>query len=368
MTGAQTSSPDGPKPYWLHRPVTVTGGASFIGSHLVDRLVELDADITVVDDLSSGRIGNIARHVRSGRVAFAQADLRQTGAAEESLAGADTVFHLAAAHGGRGYIETHQSACAENLMLDSMVFRAAARCEVRKVLYASSACVYPVSLQQDPARPIALSETMIGPPYDADGMYGWAKLMGEMTLATLHRECGITGVSCRYFGVYGPRASESHALIAMMARVVLGQDPIRIWGDGTQIRSWCFVSDIVEGTLRAAEEIDDASAVNLGTSDTMSVLDAVRAITLIADYDAAIEVEPSMPTGPRCRCGDFTRARTLLDWSPQVPFERGLRRTFRWYRGASQISAPQLESAIFERSVAPTRHATSRAWSETPGS
>jgi nucleoside-diphosphate-sugar epimerase len=345
--------PNSERGYWLHRPVAVTGGASFIGSHLVDRLVKEGAHVTVVDDLSSGEIGYIARHINAGKVVFRQGDLRQTRVGDEALSGADTVFHLAAAHGGRGYIETHQSACAENVLLDAQVLGAAARCGVRKLVFASSACVYPVPLQRDVANPVALSEEMVGPPYDPDGMYGWAKLTGELALAALRREGLIEGISCRYFGVYGPRERESHALIAIIARALLGQDPIRLWGDGSQLRSWCFIRDAVEGTLRAAEEIGDGSAINIGSAAVTSVLDAARLILEIVGHEATFEFEPAMPTGPVSRCGDFTLAQERLGWSAQVPLEEGLRRTVEWYRRTSKAHHPQLdqhlETLAFER-------------------
>lgn len=339
--------------HWSGRSVVVTGGASFVGSHLVDRLVRLGARVTVVDDLSSGRIGNIAGHVRTGAIALRQDDLRRSGVADASFTGADTVFHLAAAHGGRGYIATHQSACAENLLLDAQVFGAAVRRGVRKIVFASSACVYPVTLQSDPHRPVPLRETMAGPPYEPDDMYGWAKLTGELTLAAMHAEHGLAAVSCRYFGVYGPRATETHALIAMMARALIRQSPLKIWGDGTQLRSWCFVTEVVRATLRAAERIDDASAVNIGSTEAVSVRDAASMVMQIAGHESAVEFEPGQPTGPVSRCGDFSRARELLGWQAKIPLERGLRRTFRWYRLARETRAPeieqQLETLLLER-------------------
>jgi nucleoside-diphosphate-sugar epimerase len=135
---------------WRERRVLVTGGTSFIGSHLLDALVDRGAHVRIVDDLSSGKLENIRQHLDRGAVELIQADLRQPGAAEQAVAGTSVVFHLAADHGGRGYVDLHQAACATNLLLDGLVFRACHQAKVDKVVYASSGCVYPNFRQTDP--------------------------------------------------------------------------------------------------------------------------------------------------------------------------------------------------------------------------
>ncbi|MFQ5802364.1 MAG: NAD-dependent epimerase/dehydratase family protein [Candidatus Methylomirabilales bacterium] len=316
---------------WRGRRVLVTGGASFIGSHLTDALVELGASVRVVDNLSSGRLGNIQGHVDAGRVGFIQADLAKSDTAHRAVEGMEMVFHLAADHGGRGYVDLHQVACATNLALDGMMFSACHRGGVEKVVYASSGCVYPNNLQTDPGEILYLSEDMIGPPYDADNMYGWAKLMGEMTLRAYYEDCGMKSASCRYFTVYGERGHENHAVIAMVARAFIGQDPFVVWGNGEQIRNWTHVSDIVRGTILAAERIEDGTAVNLGTTERTRVIDAVHEVFRYTGHKAKIELHPEMPTGPMNRVADNSLAEKLLGWEPRVKFVDGLHRTIDWY-------------------------------------
>jgi len=176
--------------FWDGRAVLVTGGASFIGSHLVDALLERGAALRVADDLSSGRLENIQRHIDAGKVDFIHADLREPGIARRAVVGMDTVFHLAADHGGRGYVDLHQAGPATNLFLDGQMFWEARRAGVEKVVFASSGCVYPNSLQGDVAKETYLRKCVVQPPYDADNLYGWAKLMAELTLAAYHREYG----------------------------------------------------------------------------------------------------------------------------------------------------------------------------------
>ena len=316
---------------WNGQRVLVTGGASFIGSHLVDALVARGAIVRVVDDLSSGRLDNVRAHVATGRVELLGGDLREPGVACRAMNGIATVFHLAADHGGRGYVDLHQAGPASNLLLDGVVFSEALRAGVDKVVYGSSGCVYPNFLQADPEEEVYLTEASVGPPYDADNMYGWAKLMGELTLQAYHRERGLKAASCRYFTVYGPRGVENHAVIAMIARSFIQQDPFEVWGDGTQVRNWTYVDDIVRGTILAAERIDDGTAVNLGTMERVRVIDAVRLAQEYVGHHAAIRFLPDMPTGPLNRVADNTLARELLAWEPEVPFREGLRRTADWY-------------------------------------
>lgn len=316
---------------WNGQRVLVTGGASFIGSHLVDALVGRGANVSVVDNLTSGKLENIRPHMLASSIQFHEADLLEPGVAQQVLKGVQVVFHLAADHGGRGYVDLHQSACATNLALDGLLFRACSLEGVEKVVFASSGCVYPNYKQTNPSQILYLSEEMAGPPYDADNMYGWAKLVAEMTLQAYYRESGLRSACCRYFTVYGERGHENHAVIAMIARAFIGQNPFVVWGNGEQIRNWTYVGDIVEGTIRAAEVIDDGTAVNLGTMERVRVLDAVHAVLRYTGHRAQVEPHPEMPTGPMNRVADNALAKELLNWEPQVKFIDGLHRTIDWY-------------------------------------
>lgn len=317
---------------WSRKAVLVTGGASFISSHLIDLLVELGVGgIRVVDDLSSGRISNIQAHLQSGKVEFIEADLMTPGVAQEVVKDVDLIFHLAAIHGGRGFVDLHQAECARNLALDGVLIDAARAERIEKFVFASSGCVYPLHEQQDVSRELYLTEDMVGPPFEADGMYGWAKLMTEMTLKAYHKDFGFKSVSCRFFTVYGERGLENHAVMAMIARAFVRQSPFDVWGDGSQIRNWTYVGDIVRGMVAAAERIEDGTAVNLGTEERTRVIDAVKEVLRYTGTEAEIRFLPEMPTGPLNRVADTTLARKLLDWGYEVPFVEGLHRTIDWY-------------------------------------
>lgn len=339
---------------WRGRKVLVTGGASFIGSHLVDALVERRAQVRVVDNLSSGKLENLRAHLRAGQIDVRQADLLEPEVADQAVREVEIVFHLAADHGGRGYVDLHQAACATNLALDGILFRAARRAGVEKIVYASSGCVYPNHLQTDPHQILYLAEEMAGPPFDADNMYGWAKLMAEMTLRAYWRDWGMKSACCRYFTVYGERGHENHAVVAMIARSFVRQDPYLVWGNGQQVRNWTHVSDVISGTLLAAEKIEDGTAVNLGTMERIRVIDAVREVLRYTGHNPKIEFHPEMPTGPMNRVADNSLAQRLLGWEPQVAFFDGLHRTIDWYfaHKDQQEVAATLTAKLTERQAA----------------
>ena len=316
---------------WNKKKVLVTGGASFIGSTLVDSLLEKGAQIRVVDNLISGKRQNIKEHIRKGRVEFIENDLREPGIARKAAQGIQTVFHLAADHGGRGYIDIHQANTAANFFLDGIVFWESFKAGVEKIVFASSGCTYPKYLQRDISKKLYLTEDLVKPPYDADNIYGWAKLMAELTLKAYAKEYGLKTAACRYFTVYGPRAKEDHAVIAMIARSFVDQDPFEVWGNGEQIRNWTYIDDIVNGTILAGEKIDDGTAVNLGTMERIKVIDAAKGILKYTGKKAKIKFLPHMPTGPMNRVADNSLAKKLLGWEPKTLFLDGLYKTIDWY-------------------------------------
>src|SRR5438552_1710100 len=326
---ARVTTADG---LWVGKTVFVTGGVSFIGSTLTDQLlVRCAKKVRIVDDLTSGHLANIRQHLGTGKVDFLQADLREPGVARTAMQGVDTVFHLAADHGGRGYVDLHHAGPASNFFLDGLVFAEALKAKVKKVVFASSGCVYPNFLQSDTQKDLYFTEYLTQGTNDADNTYGWAKLMGEFTLQAYAQEQCRGAASCRYFTVYGPRGVENHAVIAMIARAFMQQNPFEVWGDGTQIRNWTYIEDIVEGTILAGEKINDGTAINLGTMERIRVIDCAKMVCEFTGHQADIKLRPDMPTGPLNRVADNSLAKKLLGWEPKVLFREGLKRTIDWY-------------------------------------
>lgn len=317
---------------WNDRPTLVTGGAACIGTHLVQGLLDRGARVRVVDNFLNGRREYVQPWIDAGQIEFIEGDLLDEDISGSVVRDIDTIFHLAADHGGRGYVDLHQTGPATNMGMDQMLFRNAQQAGVERVVYASSGCVYPNFLQEDPAEILYLTEDKVGPPFDADNLYGWAKLMAEMTLKAYAEEYGMKTASCRYFTVYGPRATESHAVIAMIARAFIKQEPFVVWGNGEQIRNWTYVEDIAEGTILAAEHIADGSAVNIGTMERTRVLDAVEMIMEHLGHQAPLELHPEMPTGPMNRVADNSLTKERFGgWEPRVRFADGMKTTADWY-------------------------------------
>ncbi|MGA0332324.1 MAG: NAD-dependent epimerase/dehydratase family protein [Kiritimatiellia bacterium] len=316
-----------------HTSCLVTGGASFIGSHLAEALVRSGAKVRVADDLSSG----VRRHL-SGiekEIEFLEGDLRNIEFTRKAVQGCEHVFHLAADHGGRGYIHTHPANCAVNMALDNLVFHCAAQSGVRRITFASSACVYPTDLQQED--PLLLKEDMVcfrkrGGAF-ADETYGWAKLMGELSLQAHHLQFGISAASVRISTAYGPRENESHAIIALIAKAFVGQNPFEIWGDGEQTRGFTYVDDVVAGLMLAGEHITDGGAVNIGGSAFISLNQVAGMIFRELGWEPpdGIRHLADQPVGVKHRALDGSYALSRLGWKPEVPLEEGLRRTIRWY-------------------------------------
>ena len=336
---------------WDGERVLVTGGASFIGSHLVEDLVAEGATVRVADDLSSGELVNLA--AVEDDIEFLEGNLKRLTFAEEATEGRDTVFHLAADHGGRGYISQYPANCATNMALDNVVYEAAADNGVERICFASSACTYPTDIQQERRR---LREDMVsfderGGAY-ADEVYGWAKLMGERSLMAYEQQYDIDASIVRIFTAYGPRENETHAIVAFMAKAYARQDPFRIWGDGEQTRNFTYVKDITRALRLAAENVTDATPVNAGIGRYVTMNEAVEVIFDYLDWEPdEVDYMTDKPVGVRHRAADTTRAEELLGWEPEYTVEEGIERTLDWYVEARDRDyvRERLETLLHER-------------------
>ncbi len=350
--------------YWNGQRVLITGGASFIGSHLVDKLLFLGAEVIVADDFSSGKLENLEYPLvdrGSGSWAYKnlfvrRGDLKEKSFTRSMMKEVDTVFHLAALHGGRGYIHTHPSECCTNMIIDQLVFEEAKKAEVERICFASSACVYPSYLQEETGSSYLLKEEDADPfvrdKAFADLEYGWAKLMGEMALHAYHRQYGMKTSSVRIFTAYGPRENETHAIIALIAKAFINMDPYFIWGTGEQDRNFTYVQDIVDALILAAEKIEDGSPVNAGREDRITLNQAAELIFEIVGWRPKhIKHDLSKPQGVASRAADLTRARLILGWEPKVSYKEGFKKTIEWYfknRNIKKVRA-NLEELLLER-------------------
>ena len=344
--------------------VLVTGGASFIGSHLVDTLLANGAEVRVADDFSSGKLANLEypltqKHSDTwvyDRLTVYRGDLKDKSFTKRMVEDVDVIFHLAALHGGRGYIASHPAECCTNMILDQLVFEEACKAGVDRVCFASSACVYPAYLQEQSGSSYLLKEDDADPFVRdkalADLEYGWAKLMGEMALRAYHREYGMKTASVRIFTAYGPRENETHAIIALIAKAFIKMDPYVIWGTGEQDRNFTYVQDIVDALMLASEKIEDGSAVNAGRSDRLTLNQAAELVFDIVGWRPKQVIHDlSKPQGVASRAADLTRVRSVLGWAPKISYKEGFKKTIDWYFTNHDVASVKvnLEKALFER-------------------
>lgn len=310
--------------------VAVTGGAGFLGNHLVSRLVDLGYRVRGIDKVPPVYGQSRAHELRV-------ADLRDRAAAFEALDGVDEIYALAADMGGMGYISRHHSRILhDNLLIDVHTVEAARVQGVERLLYASSACVYPEDRQdEEDARPLREEDAFPADPQDA---YGWEKLTGERLCREARSEGGLETRVARLHNVYGPagawRGGREKAPAALCRKVaeaeLAGETEIEVWGDGRQQRTFCFVDDAVEGLHRLMRS-DWADPLNLGQERRVSIDDLARMVAEVAGLDLRLRHVPG-PQGVRSRGPDNSRIREVLGWEPGIPLEVGLAKTYPWIR------------------------------------
>jgi nucleoside-diphosphate-sugar epimerase len=315
------------------RTAVVTGAAGFLGRHLVEGLRKSGRHVVGVDR-HPPLYGTDAHR-------FVVQDCRDPGALEAVVRGADEIFALAADMGGMGYIsQNHAAIMRNNTLINLATIECARRAGVPKIVFTSSACVYPEPLQAD-GGPERLTEAM-ALPAQPEGGYGWEKLYAER-LYLAHAEAGLETRIARLHNVYGPfgawtggREKAPAALARKVAHAALhGERHIEIWGDGRQVRSFCYVSDCIDGLLRLADS-DLRTPVNIGRDDPISVDDLAQLVMHIAGVQLELVHVPG-PEGVRARNADETLARSALGWRPTVDLESGMRATYTWV--AEQVRA-----------------------------
>jgi UDP-glucose 4-epimerase len=320
--------------HYRKKRVLITGGASFIGSHVAEIVLELGAEVTIIDDLSSGTRKNL----ENLDVDLIVGDLRVQEFAFHSIKDFEIIFHLAAIHGGRGFIENNKIMMLANLAIDNIVFSAAMSSNTKMLVHASSACAYPINLQDSTQNLNYLEESqasMEGPDTSfADGVYGWTKLIGEYQLKNFTSESSMKGRSARIFTAYGEKENESHAAIALIAKALLKADPFPVCGDGQQTRNFTYVSDTATGLVLLGADTRELpfDVFNIGTSDHIKVIDFIDEILNQLSwkpYEFKFQIDK--PAGVASRASDNTKIMKVFGWQPSVSIKEGVSRTLLWY-------------------------------------
>jgi UDP-glucose 4-epimerase len=313
-----------------HDKVLVTGGAGFIGSHLVDALVARGAAVRVVDNLSSGKLENLTSVM--DRIEFVEADLTDADVAARACEDVEVVFHIAALGGVPASMERPLDYVRHNVMATANILVGAKDSAVRRIVFSSSSSVY------GGEGPFPQRETAEPLPRDP---YAASKLNCEIFLKTFATAFGTDCVSLRYFNVYGPRQSmEGHyaaVFPAFISRMLKGEAPV-IYGDGLQTRAFIYVSDVVRANLLAMDrEAPLAGEVmNVAGDGRVNVLDIVRSINTALGTDIAPTHTDSRPGDVRDSWADVARAKDLLGFSAEVSIDEGVGRTIEHFRSMAQ--------------------------------
>jgi UDP-glucose 4-epimerase len=301
------------------KKVLVTGGAGFIGSHLVDRLVREGYPVRVIDNLSSGKIENIQHHIDTNKVEFIKGDIRDATLVNKSVDGVGFVLHLAAIISVPFSMENPDLTFDVNTQGTHNLLLAAAEKSVEKFVFISSCAVY-----GDPeVNPVTedIKTNPISP-------YAESKLIGERYCLSFNQSNQLKTVVLRFFNVYGPRQSMNaySGVITIFINKVKQKEPLTIYGDGSQTRDFVNVRDIVDGILASMKtNKTDGEVFNIGSGKPTSINDLAKAVLKLGNVDLEIKYEKYRTGDIKHSFADITKARKLLGYEPKVSLRDGLR-------------------------------------------
>ncbi len=305
----------------------VTGGAGFIGSHLVEALRRRGESVRIADDFSTGLRENVPP---DGSVELVEGDLADPAVARRAVAGCEFVLHQAAIPSVPRSVKDPSTSHRANINATLEVLLAARDAGVSRVVYAGSSSAYgdtAVLPKREDMRPNPLSP------------YALQKLVGEQYCQLFTRLYGLETVTIRYFNVFGPRQSPSSPYSGVISLFIKGVDEgVRptIHGDGRQTRDFTFVTDVVNGVLRACEAKDaSGEVINVANGGRVSLLELVRVLQSIMGSNLEPVLGPPREGDVRDSQADIFKARKLLGFEPVVPFDEGLRQTVAWYRSSA---------------------------------
>lgn len=305
--------------FFKDKRIMVTGGAGFLGSHLVDRLNALEAAVFVP---------------RSPDF-----DLRREAEVERlfKIFPPDIVIHAAVDGGGIGYLSAHPGEVFyANVMMDTLVAEYSRRAKVEKFIGIGTVCSYPKFAPV----PFREEDLWNGYPEETNGPYGLAKKMMLVQSQAYREQFGFNGIHLLLVNMYGPRddfsLESSHVIPALIRKCIeareSGLQEIVCWGDGSPTREFLYVEDAAEAVLLAAEKYDSSEPVNIGTGSEIRVRDLVTLIARLVGFRGNISWDSSKPNGQPRRCLDVTRAEYDFGFRARTQFEEGLKRTVEWYR------------------------------------
>lgn len=319
--------------------ILITGGLGFIGSHLAKRLVNEGHKVSIVDNLFFGDRRNV-NNVKGIKLDIK--DLREYENCFAVTRNVDWVFHLAANMGGIGYItRVGADVMRDNLRMNINMLEASVKNRVKRFLYTSSACIYPVRIQASPhVKPLKESDAIPAEPNEA---YGWEKLTTEILCEMYQRDYGLDVRIARLHGVFGegytsfdPDKGKAPCHLILKA-LKYPKEKFTVWGDGKQTRSFLYIDDCVEGLIKLMES-NYNKPLNIGSDRLVTINELVAIISKVSGKKFNVEYDLSKPQGVRGRNADLTLVERILGWKPEISLEEGIKRTYLWAeKNLSQI-------------------------------
>ena len=307
----------------------ITGGAGFLGSHLCDYLLERDWQVLCLDNLVTGAQSNIGHLLSHPRFRLVQQDVTRY----LDVPGAvDYVLHFASPASPADYLKLPIQTLKVGALGTHNTLGVALAKKAKYLLASTSECYGDPEVRPQP-------ETYWGHvnPIGLRGVYDEAKRFAEAMVMAYHREHGVDTRIARIFNTYGPRMrlNDGRAVPNFVFQALTGQ-PITVYGDGSQTRSFCYVSDLIEGIYRLMQS-DERFPVNIGNPQEITILEFAERIRALVGSDAPIIFKPLPQDDPRQRCPDISKARRILQWEPKVNLDQGLRATLDYFR--QQVAA-----------------------------
>lgn len=298
--------------FWKNKKVCITGGAGFLGQHLIRKLRKKEARIFVplIEDY----------------------DLRKLEDCKRAVEGQEIVIHLAAVVGGIEFNRLNLgSIYFDNISINTNMLEAARQANVKKFVGISSACAYPKNAQ------IPFKEECLfdGPPEETNSSYGYTKRMLVVQSKAYKQQYKLNVITLLLFNIYGPGdkfgSENSHVIPALITKCV-NDDRIVVWGDGTPTRSFLYVEDAAEGVMLAAEKYNSPEPVNIGTSEEVTIKRLAEKIKKYANFKGEIVWDTTKPNGQPRRCADVTKAKELFNFEAKTSLDEGLKKTIEAYK------------------------------------
>ena len=317
--------------------VLVTGGAGFIGSALVKRLVKQGIQVKVIDNLWRGKKENLkvnGSHVIDIDKDFYLADLTDYSRCLELIRDFDVVYHLADIVAGIHFVfNNEQFVFKQNILIDTNVISACLSNNITKLIYVGTACSFPKHLQMQ-KKIVVLSEEQTYPA-EPESSYGWSKLMGEYQSELAGNSSNMDVGLLRFHNVYGPGASFdprfSQVIPALIRKIIINNDNcISVWGSGNQYRDFVYIDDIIEALIRVVKFGMNKGVIQIGSENATDIKSLAKMIVKISGKDIKINYDTSKPEGDYGRIANCDKAKEILEWKSNVDITDGLERTYKW--------------------------------------